>query len=700
MKAKFFSGLIAAAIILCFSEAVSARINLEYSGEEKYVSLEIENEYLKEPLIIAGKEKGGIFYDTADGRVYLAGELLWAAAVDDNFHGRWRNDDGRIVEVLVKPQGSNYQIKFSAEPNVNIKRWGLSIKASPQEYFTGCFERTVDGDQKLSWQQGITAAMNLRGQSVEMFVKPTLSLYCPFYLSSRGYGLFTKGTWPGLYDFCKSEKELVTISFEGPWLELILYTSCNLMEIVSAHSLNVGPVILPPKWAFSCWRWRDNHVNQKRYYDGTDVGAPYNSQVVEDILMMEALDIPCGVYWVDRPWAVGDYGYNDFEWDRERLPNPENMIKWLEKKSIRFMLWIAPWVSGDMSKVALEKSYNVKGQTGKVTERTLVDFTNTQAKKWWQNEGVKKVLDDGVAGFKLDRAEEVTPSSADVFVYDGRSTRQTHNDYPLQYVKATWEITKEVRGDDFMLMPRSGYTGSSRYSGFWGGDIASPAEGLRAAIIAQQRSAIIGYPIWGSDTGGYWGGDLDREVCARWLGFSCFSPIMEVGPTEDRGLWDMKNEPNYDIELIAIWRLYAKLHTRLMDYSYACAKEARESGIPIVRPLFLVYPEQEQAWENWQTYLYGPDILVSPVWEKATEAHSLYLPADAEWVDVWDVNTTVYEGGQDVTVDVPLYKIPIFVRKDAEIIKVFDDLEKLYNKSLAIANNKPNLKELERATEW
>jgi alpha-glucosidase (family GH31 glycosyl hydrolase) len=175
---------------------------------------------------------------------------------------------------------------------------------------------------------------------------------------------------------------------------------------------------------------------------------------------------------------------------------------------------------------------------------------------------------------------------------------------------------------------------------------------------------------------------------------------MEVGPTEDRGLWDMKNEPNYDIELIAIWRLYAKLHTRLMDYSYACAKEARESGIPIVRPLFLVYPEQEQAWENWQTYLYGPDILVSPVWEKATEAHSLYLPADAEWVDVWDVNTTVYEGGQDVTVDVPLYKIPIFVRKDAEIIKVFDDLEKLYNKSLAIANNKPNLKELERATEW
>jgi alpha-glucosidase (family GH31 glycosyl hydrolase) len=472
------------------------------------------------------------------------------------------------------------------------------------------------------------------------------------------------------------------------------------MEIVSTHSLNVGPTVLPAKWAFLCWRWRDNHVNQKNYYDGTDVDAPYNSQVVEDILMMEALDIPCGVYWVDRPWAVGDYGYNDFEWDRKRLPNPEKMIQWLEKKNIKFTLWIAPWVSGDMAKVALKKDYNVKGQTSKLGERTLIDFTNPQAKKWWQNEGVRKVLDVGVAGFKLDRAEELTPSSPDIFVYDGSSTRQSHNDYPHQYVNAAWEIAKKIRGDDFVLMPRAGYTHSSRYGAFWGGDIASPAEGLRTAIIAQQRSAVIGYPIWGSDTGGYWGGDLDREVCARWLAFSCFSAIMEVGPTEDRGLWDMKNEPHYDTELIAIWRLYAKLHTRLIDYSYACAKEASESGVPIIRPLFLVYPEQKQAWENWQTYLYGPDILVSPIWEKATETHSLYLPAGAEWVDVWDANAVIYEGGQEVTVDAPLHKIPIFVRKDAEVIKVIGDLEKLYNESLAIAKNKPNLKELEKAAQW
>jgi alpha-glucosidase (family GH31 glycosyl hydrolase) len=109
--------------------------------------------------------------------------------------------------------------------------------------------------------------------------------------------------------------------------------------------------------------------------------------VVEDILMMQALDIPCGVYWVDRPWAIGSYGYSDFVWDRNRLPNPEKMIKWLGKRKIKFLLWIAPFVCGDMAKTAVEKGYNFPGQERYAAERTLIDFTNPKAKNGGRSRG-------------------------------------------------------------------------------------------------------------------------------------------------------------------------------------------------------------------------------------------------------------------------------------------------------------------------
>ncbi|MCJ7777123.1 MAG: hypothetical protein MUP16_02265, partial [Sedimentisphaerales bacterium] len=255
MKTKLPPCLLTLAIVLFLSGSVSAEVSLEYLGTQRYVSFKITNEHLKEPLIITGKESDTIFYRTVYGCMYLMGEPFWTEKVEGGFHGRWRNNEGRIVDVLIKPEGNNFHIRFSAEPNLDIREWGFSLKASADEYFTGCFERTVDGEQKLSWKKGIKPALNLRGESVTMSIRPTLSLYCPFYLSSRGYGLFTEGTWPGFYDFCKSDKNLVKISFEGPLLELILYTSRSPMEIVSAHSLYVGPTILPPKWVFSCWRW-------------------------------------------------------------------------------------------------------------------------------------------------------------------------------------------------------------------------------------------------------------------------------------------------------------------------------------------------------------------------------------------------------------------------------------------------------------
>ncbi|OHB60726.1 MAG: alpha-glucosidase [Planctomycetes bacterium GWF2_42_9] len=647
-----------------------------------------------------GSEKSPVFFETKNEKFCIQSEPAAILKSDDVYSFEWLFKNDQRIKLNFIKQSNSYRIEMQTTGMEEVIKWGISIQASNNEYFTGLMERVVDGHQQLSWEPGIKEAMDIRGQIITTVVKPTVSLYCPFYISSNNYSFFIEGTWPGTFDFCKSLSDQVQVSFEGPFTAIIINSAAMPAELVKIHSLRVGPTIIPPRWVLGTCRWRDNHSNEKAYYDGTPVTAPYNSQVVEDILMMKAYDIPLSYYLIDRPWAKGSYGYDDFEWDPNRFPNAVDMISWLDSKNIKLMLWIGPWVMGDMHKEVVEKGYNVKGQLPWKGDyvKSLIDFTNPAATEYWQKKGLEKILTQGVKGFKMDRAEEIVPNDYNNKAFDGRLSREYHNDYPVMYAKAAHDIAKLVHGNDFITMPRAGYTGSSRYAVFWGGDTGTTGkykrtvpEALRSAIIAVQRSAVIGFPIWGSDTGGY-KKTTDHEVTARWLAFSCFCPIMEVGPTEDRGLWNLKEEPTYDKELIAIWRLYSKIHESLMDYSHQSAKEAAKTGMPIVRPLFLNYSNQPQAWQDWQTYMYGPDILISAVWEKGKSKQSLYLPKGEKWIDAWDKK--LYTGGQTVTIDTPVYKVPIFVRQGANIS--LGNLNKIYKESLKIASKKPNLEKLQK----
>jgi len=185
---------------------------------------------------------------------------------------------------------------------------------------------------------------------------------------------------------------------------------------------------------------------------------------------------------------------------------------------------------------------------------------------------------------------------------------------------------------------------------------------------------------------------MDTEVCGRWLGFSCFTPIMEVGPTTNRAFWNFHNPPSYDAELIAIWRFYARLHTRLADYSFEQAKVAHETGMPIVRPLFLVEPKAPAAWSNWWTYLYGPDILVSPIWQRNQRKQEVYLPSISQWRDAWNPEK-IYAGGQTITVNAGLHQMPLFVRVGSNV--ELGDLNQEWTDAVAAANTRPDLKRLD-----
>jgi alpha-D-xyloside xylohydrolase len=670
-------GVLASGCRTTSSSTKGAAVVLPLGGEQK------ANSAVAASVII-----DGIYFETAEGRVPVPKLVLSGSG---KLSGKVKMANRRVVDITVAPEGANYDVALKVTPATGIKGWGFSINAASDEYFTGLMERVIDGPQQASWAPGVKTAMNLRGEKVDMILKPTTSVYAPFYLSSRGYGLLVKTDWPGKYDFCVSDPKAVQIAFEGPSLAFKVYAGGQPAEIVKAHALDAGPPFLPPKWSFTPWRWRDEHRVRTNYYDGTTANGPFNALVMEDVLMMKAFGIPCGVYWIDRPWGTGKNGYDDFEIDPKRLPHFGKMVEWLNAQDTKTVLWIGPFFQGEMETNALKNGWNLPGQKVQRNNYPLADFSNPAAKKYWQD-GVAKLLKLGVAGFKLDRAEEGIPDDGPFNIHDGRSLREQRNNYPVMYVKATYEVAKEHRGDDFLCMPRAAYHGSSPYAVFWGGDIGGNNEGLRGSIIGQQRAAVMGYPNWGSDTCGYSKPTLEQELCIRWLAFSCFSPIMEVGPTKDVGFWNLPREPKYDTNVIAAWRLYARLHQRLVDYGYEHAKEATKTGMPIVRPLFFVDPQAPAAWENWWTYLYGRDLLVSPIWAKGQQTQQVYLPAGEKWRDAWNPET-IHDGGKSITVDAPVHKIPIFVRVGSGL--ELGDLNKEWTESVAIASNPPDLATLE-----
>jgi len=579
----------------------------------------------------------------------------------------------------------------------DVSGWGFELPLAPQEYISGVFERVVDGPQEESWKPGLTTAMDLHGQRVRVKVRYTVSAYAPFYLSSENYGLSVDGTWPGVFDFGKTDRDKIAVEFEGPQLGF-RFISGSPMRIVRTHSQLAGPVIVPPKWAFGPWRWREENDNKRRYYDGTVAKTPYNTSVAEDILMLQAFDIPLSAYWIDRPWGPGPRGYDDFEWDPERFPNAQGMIDWLNKNNIAPMVWIAPFVMGEMADYAEQHDYYLQSKSWSNNPRqVLMDFSNTEASRWWGENGPAKLARQGIKGFNMDCADgEKLRDDPDLHTADGRSYRENYNDYPRQYVKAAHDAVQPVLGDDFVLLPRAQYTGSSRYGAMWAGDTGGSEWGLRSAIIALLRSSLMGYPVWGSDTGGYHAADFNQKVLTRWLGFSAFTPIMEVGPTVSRGIWDLPDEPHYNPEVIAALRFYSTIKTELIDYSHAAAIKANRHGTPIAKPLFLVYPGEPRAWQEWSTYLYGDDLLVSPVWKVDETQHSVWLPPGDNWVDLW--TGKIHSGGQQLEVPAPLHQVPVFLKQGSDL--QLPNFEALWRDSLEIARKHPDLALQQENEDW
>src|SRR5262249_17531957 len=152
-----------------------------------------------------------LFYETTEGRFGLPAPLLLQQRGQQLGH-RWATEvtmPGRKITLELQREGDNFILALNANPNTGVLKWGVSISTGPHEHFTGLMERVVDGPQQNSWAPGRREGLDLRGQKVDMILKPTTSVYAPFYLSSRGYAVFAETDWPGHFDFCATDPSRV-----------------------------------------------------------------------------------------------------------------------------------------------------------------------------------------------------------------------------------------------------------------------------------------------------------------------------------------------------------------------------------------------------------------------------------------------------------------------------------------------------------
>ena len=229
---------------------------------------------------------------------------------------------------------------------------------------------------------------------------------------------------------------------------------------------------------------------------------------------------------------------------------------------------------------------------------------------------------------------------------------------------------------------RNGYAGMQRYGTFlWSGDVYSTWETLKTHVPIAINTGLSGIPFWGTDTGGFVPTkEFTGELYVRWFQFSAFCPLFrshgrtwklrlpwgwntgELGPNEISNYGEAVNpDPselhNPDVEPIC--RKYLELRYRLLPYLYNAVRESHDTGFPILRALWLHYPDDPTAVARGDQYLWGRDILVAPVTEKGAKSKSVYLPR-GDWTDFWTEQKI--EGGREVTRPVDLATIPLYVR--------------------------------------
>jgi alpha-D-xyloside xylohydrolase len=528
---------------------------------------------------------------------------------------------------------------FIQKAGTTERYFSFSYTLAENERFYGCGESFT--------------SLNKRGQRINLCTvdpkgveNPHMYKPIPFYISSRGYGIFMYHSCPMSFDFGATYGGAQSLFVGEDCFDMFLFLG-SPKEILSQYTDLTGRSPLPPPWSFGLWMGR----------------ITYNSEqeIMETAQKLRSHRIPCDVIHLDTGWFSQDWRC-DFVFDPRRFPDPGGMIKTLHKEGFHLSLWQLPYITPQnrLFKKAIENGFAVTSGNGDIpTEDAIYDFSNPAAVQWYQSM-LETILDLGVDVIKADFGEAAPYHG---MYASGKSGWFEHNLYPLRYNKTVAEITRKVKGYT-LIWGRSAWAGSQRYPLHWGGDAESTNSGMAATLRGGLSFGLSGFPFWSHDLGGFVK-TPSPDLYLRWTAFGMFCSHARCHGNPPREPWDFSENFIDEFRKLVEWRY------SLMPHILLQAEKCSRTGYPMIRPLFFEFPQDQGAWFPEDEFLFGDDILVAPIFEDEEKSRNVYLPAGSNWIDYH--SRTCFEGGTWYRLSTSHYII-VLVR-DGAVIPVTEPKE-------------------------
>ena len=485
------------------------------------------------------------------------------------------------------------------------------------------FDRRGSTDRMISGQGGYRLATH--GGRVPV----------PWIIGTGGWALFFHQPF-GTFDFTGAESKFQP-STPGSPLDIFLVASPDPATIMSEYARLTGHAEVPPLWSLG---YQQSH----RTLAGREEILAEAKTFREKKLPCDAL-IYLGTGFCPSGWNTDN---GSFAWNARLFPDPAEMIAELHKDDFR---------------VVLHDVILTDKLRGTVQDAcSLSTFDESQASCYW--DAHRKDFSMGVDGW--------WPDEGDALDIPSRLARN----------RMHWEGPQLDRPNERpYALHRNGYAGMQRYASFlWSGDVYSTWETLKTHVPIGINASLTGIPYWGTDIGGFVPtSEFTAELYLRWFQFGAFCTLFrchgrtwklrlpwgwntgDPGPVEIRNyngaaIRDASQLHNPQVEPIC--RKYLEVRYRMLPYLYSAVRECATTGMPVMRALWLHYPNDPVAVACSDQYLWGRNILVAPVVEKGATSRDVYLPA-GYWYDFWTDERV--EGGRKISRQVDLETMPIYV---------------------------------------